>query len=140
MTKEELKKQLHSYRHLKAEQKQIDLEIQRIEALMTSPRGAGLNGMPRGAGSGDPVHDSVSKKQSLKDRYNVLSEELAAAQSSIEDMIECLESEERKLMRHRYIEGLEWEEVCAAIGYSWSQTHRLHRKALNNLLRQLNGK
>ena len=140
MTKEELKKQLHSYRHLKAEHDQLVLEIEKIEAFMTSPRGAGSDGMPRGTGSGDPLLGVVSKHLKLQERYNAQVDKLAAAQTLIEDMIESLEPMERKLMRHRYIEGLDWEEVCVAIGYSWRQTHRLHGKALNKLLRQLNGK
>jgi hypothetical protein len=37
-------------------------------------------------------------------------------------------------MRHRYIDGKSWEEVCVAISYSWRQTHNLHDQALNKLL------
>lgn len=139
VTREELKKQLHSYRDLKAEAEQIALEIQKIEAFMTSPRGAGSDGMPRGSSSGDPLLGVVSQHLVLKERYKNQVDKLAAAQSRIEDMIECLEPMERRLMRHRYIEGLSWEDVCVAIGYSWRQTHRLHGGALNKLLRWVNG-
>ncbi|MBO5917248.1 MAG: sigma-70 family RNA polymerase sigma factor, partial [Oscillospiraceae bacterium] len=59
---------------------------------------------------------------------------LAAAQAAIEDRIEALEPRARKLMRHRYIEGLSWEEVCVAMCYSWRQTHNIHGAALDALL------
>lgn len=134
MTKEELKKQLHSYRQLKAEHEQIGNELKKLEAFMTSPRGINMDGMPRGSGSGDPLFGVVSKHIALKERYQGLLEELASAQTSIEDIIEGLEPMERQLMRYRYLDGLTWEEVCVKIGYSWRQTHRTHAAVLGKLL------
>ena len=101
---------------------------------MTAPRGSSMDGMPKAPGVGDPVLGVVSQHLALQDRYRLQLEKLARAQSTIEDMIESLEPMTRKLMRHRYIEGLPWEEVCVAIGYSWRQTHNLHAKALDKLL------
>lgn len=134
MTKDELKAQLHRYRDLEAERKQIALELKKVEDFMAGPRGANLDGMPKAPGIGDPVLGVVSLHLSLEERYRSQLEKLAAAQSHIEDMIESLEPITRKLMRHRYIEGLPWEEVCVAIGYSWRQTHNLHAKALDTIL------
>lgn len=134
MTKDELKKQLHRYRELEAERKQIEKELERVADLMNGPRGANLDGMPKAPGIGDPVLGVVSQHLALEERYRLQLQKLAAAQSAIEDMIEGLEPMTRKLMRHRYIEGLTWEEVCVAIGYSWSQTHDRHSKALDALL------
>lgn len=134
MTKDELKKQLHRYRDLEAERQQIALELKRVEDFMDGPRGANLDGMPKAPGIGDPVLGVVSQHLALQERYRLQLEKLAAAQSAIEDVIESLEPIARKLMRHRYIEGLTWEEVCVAIGYSWRQTHNIHAKALDTLL------
>lgn len=134
MTRDELKKQLHSYRDIKAEREQIAQELERVEALMTGPRGTNWDGMPRGSGQGDPILNMVAQHIQLQERYRVKMTELAAAQTSIEDMIETLEPMERKLFRHRYIEGLTWEEICVAIGYSWRQTHNIHGKALDKLV------
>lgn len=134
MTKDELKRQLHRYRDLEAERRQIALELKRVEDFMAGPRGANLDGMPKAPGIGDPVLGVVSQHLALQERYRLQLEKLAAAQNRIEEMIEGLEPMTRKLMRHRYIEGLAWEEVCVAIGYSWRQTHNIHAKALDTLL------
>lgn len=134
MTKDELKKQLHRYRDLEAERRQIEKELERVADLMNGPRSANLDGMPKAPGIGDPVLGVVSQRLALEERYRLQLEKLASAQADIEDMIEGLEPMTRKLMRHRYIEGLTWEEVCVAIGYSWSQTHDRHSKALDALL------
>lgn len=139
MTKNELKKQLHRYRDLKAEYRQIEQELERIEAIMTAPRPANLDGMPRSPGAGDPVLAAVSQHIALAERYRAKLEQLAEAQTAIEDMIEGLEPMERQLMRRRYIEGLTWEEVCVAIGYSWSRTHDIHGGILNKLMEKYGG-
>lgn len=134
MTKDELKKQLHSYRALKAEQRQITLELEKVETFMTAPRGTKWDAMPRGSSGGDPMLGVVTHHLALKERYQTKLAELAEAQNRIEELIESLEPMERKLFRHRYIEGLAWEEVCVAIGYSWRQTHNIHGDALDKLV------
>ena len=139
MTKEELKKQLHRYRDLKAEYEQIALELEKVEAFMTAPKGTNWDGMPRGSGGGDPLLGVVTYHLTLKERYEAKLQELAEAQNIVEAMIDGLESRERKLMRHRYIEGLSWEEVCVAMCYSWRQTHNIHGAALDKILEDVHG-
>jgi DNA-directed RNA polymerase specialized sigma subunit len=134
MTKDELKKQLHSYRDLRAEYIQISQELEKVEAFMTAPRPANLDGMPRSPGAGDPILGVVTHHLALQDRYKRQLVKLAAAQALIEDIIESLEPGERKLMRCRYIDGLTWEEVCVAVGYSWRQTHNIHARILDKLV------
>ena len=48
----------------------------------------------------------------------------------IEQAIESLTSTERELLRLRYIDGADWTEVAATIHYEWTQTRRIHAKAL----------
>ena len=134
MTKDELKRQLHRYRDLEAERRQIANELKKVEAFMNGPRPANLDGMPKAPGVGDPVLGVVTQHITLQERYRAQLVKLAEAQATIEDMIEGLEPMERKLMRHRYIEGKTWEEVCVAMCYSWRQTHRIHGKILDQLM------
>lgn len=134
MTKDELKKKLHSYTDLAAEREQISLELEKVEAIMEGPKGTNWDGMPHGSNTSDPIVSVVALHISLQKRYKAKLAELAAAQAWIEDMIDSLEPMERKLFRHRYIEGLTWEEVCVAIGYSWRQTHNIHGAALDKIL------
>lgn len=134
MTKDELKLQLYSYRDLKAERQQIAQELEKVEAFMEGPKGTNWDGMPHSPGKSDPILSVVSQHIHLEERYKAKLAELAAAQTAIEEMIDGLEPRERKLMRHRYIEGLSWEEVCVAMCYSWRQTHNIHSAALDKIL------
>ena len=131
--REDLKGKLKRYRHLEAERRQIALQIERVEAMM-GPRAANIGGS-NGRG-GDPMTETVSEHIKLEKLYEQKLQELAAEQSAVENMIAELEPVARMLMRHRYIDGMAWEEVCVAVGYGWSQTHTLHAEALDKLLSQ----
>lgn len=131
--RQKVKKQLSGYMDIKKEYNQILEKLKDIEAIMTSPRAQKLDGMPRGGSGGDPMSALVAQHIALEEQYREQLWKLAAAQSAVEDMIESLESKERKLLRHRYIDGLTWERVCVAMSYSWRQTHEIHAKALDKL-------
>jgi hypothetical protein len=90
MTKDELKKQLHGYRDLVAEREQIAQELAKIEAAMTGPKGTNWDGMPRGSSSGDPILGVVARHIHLQERYQAKLAELAAAQATIEELIDSL--------------------------------------------------
>lgn len=131
--KQRIKKQLAEYLDIKKEYAQILEKLKEVEDLMASPRAQKLDGMPRGGSGGDPVYSIVSQHLTLQERYRQQLGRLAAAQEAVETMIESLEPVERKLMRHRYIDGLSWERVCVAMSYSWRQTHNIHSSALDKL-------
>jgi DNA-directed RNA polymerase specialized sigma subunit len=71
--------------------------------------------------------------QPLLDLYRLKLDELIIGQFKIEKAIEDLNPIERELMRLRYIDGADWTEVAATIHYEWTQTHRIHARALAKL-------
>lgn len=137
MTKDDVKKILKSYRAIKAESEQLAARLEEIEARLYAPRGTNLDGMPRSSsGAGSPVERAVAQHQDLLALYTSQLEQLNAARLFAETLIAALaDPQERTLMRYRYIDGLTWEEVCVAIGYSWRQTHNIHARALDKLVR-----
>lgn len=131
----DIKRQLNSYRDMRAEHLQIAEELRRLDILMASPSGPNLDGMPRSSsGNSSPVERLVVRHLSLKERYTAKLEGLIAAQGVIEEMIEGLDCTERRLARFRYIDGLNWETVCERMCYSWRQTHRIHGRMLDKLV------
>lgn len=131
--RQRIKKRLSEYLDVKREYAQVLEKLRDIEATMTSPRAQRLDGMPRGGSGGDPMSAMVAQHITLEEKYREQLWRLAAAQGEVEELIESLEPKERKLMRHRYIDGLTWERVCVAMSYSWRQTHEIHAKALDKL-------
>lgn len=133
--KEALKKRLLSYLDIKAERKQIQ---QQIDSL-ADPKGVNLDGMPHGSAGGDAMVGIITKRDALRRKYEAKLADLTDAQTEIEDLIDGLEPNARRLMRCRYIEGMKWEKVCVEIGYEWAQTHRLHSDILDKLLTETKG-
>lgn len=133
--KEALKRRLLSYLDIKAEREQIQAELD----ALADPRGANLDGLPKGSGNGDAMLGVIAQREKLADKYRAKLEELTAAQADIENLIDSLGPRERRLMRYRYIKGMDWETVCVAMAYSWRQTHRLHSQILDKLLEKIKG-
>ena len=130
MTKDELKVRLKRYLVIKAERDQI----QELRDALLDPKGSNLDAMPRSSGPGNPVEAARKQREELAKQYDLKDQELMAEQVYIENMIAGLESIERTLMRHRYLEGLTWEKVCVAINYGWTQTHNMHGLILDKLV------
>lgn len=105
------KEQLRQYRSIKREACQIERRIKELE------------------------HQAEAREilEPLRDHYRQKLEDLVAVQLRIERAIESLNPTERELMRLRYIDGADWTEVAATIHYEWTQTHRIHSRALNKL-------
>lgn len=128
------KKQLKDYRALKKERDDIERRLKEMEAEVPAPRTARLDGMPRSGHSENYVLEAkMDREDELRKLYAEKKAQLNAQLLQIEKAIEVLESTERTILRLYYIDGLTWEEVAVAAGYSWSQTHRYHARALQKL-------
>lgn len=131
----ETKKRLNSYRELRAERDQILEELRQVESCINAPGGPNMDGMPRSPGAGNPVERLVVKLITLQNRYKEQLIKLADSQEQIEEMIQGLaDPVERRLARFRYVDGLNWEDVCDKMCYSWRQTHRIHGRLLDKLV------
>ena len=133
MTKEELR----SYRHLLLETEQIREQLQRMESRMYSPRGQIFSSTPHSAtGRGRSMEDLVAAHIRLTDKYKQRLYELESDRLRIENALDSLPSPERQVLRARYIDGLEWDDVCTRVRFSWAQTHRIHASGLRRLLEE----
>lgn len=129
------KERLRQYQQLKREKDTLEERLEELESAMTSPRIQKLDGMPHGQPQGGSLMDLLIEQHlTLQAMYASKLRELNDALMDIEAAIESLtDPTERNLMRLRYIDGLKWEEITIAIGYSWQQTHRIHARALERL-------
>lgn len=107
------KEQLRQYRSIQIEIRQIERRIVELERF---------------------GHDYDREIiQPLRDVYQHKLQELIIGQLRIEKAIESLNPTERELIRLRYIDGADWTEVAATIHYEWTQTHRIHARALDKM-------
>lgn len=134
MTKDELKRELRSYRLMRAEEAQLRDELRAIESVLTAPRSPNYDGMPHSHGGSDIMTELVAKHIALQERYCHQLDRLAASQLRVEELIESLDAEARMVLRLRYIDGLAWEEICVQRSYSWRNIHYIHNRALDTIL------
>ena len=131
------KERLRTYRDLSKELRQIRQKIEALEGTLYSPKVPKLSGMPGSGPSGVNAKEELADKHlELLDLYRAKERELAAEQLTIERAIDSLDYKERMVLRAYYIDGMTWEQVCVAVSYSWTQTHRIHSKALTKLKKE----
>ena len=128
------KARLRNYRNIKKEQEQLKARLEELETALYYPKIPQLSDMPKGGTpEGNHQEDLAILHIELQALYIAKLAELMAEQLAIEKAVEGLSLTERMLKRYRYLDGLKWEEVCVKIGYSWSQTHEHHMRALCKL-------
>ena len=132
MNKSEIKDALHSYNAVCRERGQISEKIRRLEASLGAAA-QGSDGMPHGSGISDPTARTAEALAELKAEYENILPNMVKTCLRVERMIESLEPTERTIARYRYIDGMTWEEVAVATGYSWRQVHRIHGRLLDHL-------
>ena len=76
---------------------------------------------------GEPLSE---KKEALARLYRRKQCVLLEEQAAVENAIDTLPPELRRLMRLRYLDGMTCEQVCVELPCSWDTFHRWHRKAL----------
>lgn len=129
MTKEELKR----YSSIK---KELDSIAQRLDLL---EKNKGYHGMAYGDmphTRGEPLAEAqryVEKKDALERMYRKKQCELLDEQAKIENAIDSLPPDLRRLMRYRYIDCMTCEQVCVEMPCSWMTFHRWHSAALDRL-------
>lgn len=124
MTKEELRQ----YGRLQLEIEQISGEISALESQVG---GANFDGMPRSShADADRIGQIVIKMNRLSEILHKKLSEAVDIRIEIEHIISKLPIEERVLMRYRYIECMQWEDICDVMNYSASVLHKKHRHAL----------
>lgn len=100
------------------------------EALNISAKSPRLDGMPKVPADGD-LADTVAKIERIKQKAEAARQKALDLAEEIQDVIEAVpDMEEQRLLRLRYINGMKWEEVADAMGYSVQHIFRLHGDAL----------
>lgn len=107
-----------------------------IEQLRLGEMGAPLriDDMPHGHNQSD-LSDYVAKLDELESRMLRLRYERIQIYTQIFNDIECIEDEaEQAVLMYRYLRRLSWEQICVEMGYQWAQVHRIHARALKDLV------
>ena len=130
MTKRELKE----YRELVIEKNQLAEKLKELREEALDIGSPNNDGMPPSGHISSITEKYAVELAAVSTALLMKKHEILCAMSKIETAIEKLKPLERALMREYYINGLTWEEVCVKLSYGWAQTHRIHARALKNMI------
>ncbi|WKY45993.1 DUF1492 domain-containing protein [Eubacteriaceae bacterium ES2] len=132
MTNDQKKGILKSY--INATERIADLndEISDLKAKSKRTTTA-ISDMPKGSGGNDrsKIIDSyLDMIAELEKEIRYLRE----AKREVEFLISTIDDwGVERIMRLRYIQGMQWEEICVKVNYSWKWVHKLHNDGLNEI-------
>lgn len=108
--------------------KELRVNLDGLQALRNSEK---VQGGPTKDDSS--MVNKIDKILELENKIRKKMCELNDFQSKLlSELSEIKEINEKVLMESRYILNFTWEEIAEKIGYSLTQTHRIHKKALEN--------
>jgi len=121
------------YRHLCREIRELEEEKEALAAgsLPASwPIGTGSRSRGRRT---DHVGDAAAQLWQLSQLLARRLNQLIALRREIEEFIEGLQPDERRILRFYYIEGLTWEQTAERTDYSVRQLSRKQRQIMQKL-------
>lgn len=89
------------------------------------------DGMPHGSGISKPTENKAIRLADRRMRLIKAELEAIRIKQDLFDFIDSIEGVEGDVLYHRYIRLLKWEEICLIVHYSWPNTMRIHRRALD---------
>ncbi len=109
----------------------LEIEIEMYRKDIYSLQGIDYSRERVQGGVGMDLVDKIAKLNEMISKANKKWDELIDYRVDVRNNIDRIDDNmSRTILVQRYIRCLKWEEISAFIGYSWKQTHRLHKKAL----------
>lgn len=126
------KKDLQKFRKLQIELESIENQVAALDAKIQKATPSYSVSL-RGGKSADK-EDRIIKLIELKKDYEIKGGKIISEQIEIEKGIDKLSDPvEKAVLRYRYIDNMDWEDIQIMIGYERSQTYRIHDSAIKNL-------
>lgn len=139
MNKEELKEKLkgamYAQRTLEGELDKLQ-ELRNLAQKVTPAYSQSPGG---GSGNAQKLENSIAK---IIEQEKIIAEccnELCAQLAEVRALVALLPMGPMRLvMQRRYLNYQKWEQIAAELHYSWQNVHRLHSKALDYILHEVN--
>lgn len=128
--KEYLKQYERAVKRAQRYRQQYEEESALIDAVRSL---SDKDGMPHGSGISKPTENKAIRLADRRMRLIRAELEAIRIKQDLFDFIDGIEGIEGDVLYHRYIRLLKWEEVCLIVHYSWPNTMRIHRRALERV-------
>lgn len=133
----DINKKLHNYKYIEFKIDAVNEELRNLASavdVQRSVKSPVLTGMPSSKNISDPVGDAAER---IIDKYcqeyarleNEL-DKLFTEKHIIEDLLETLNSFEKKIIELKYFKKYKWWMVADTVSYSEKQCRRICKKAI----------
>ena len=134
------KEYLRQYEYAVKRIKRLEEEYSKEQLLIDAVRSLSDNdGMPHGSGISKPTENKAVRLADKSLRLIQAKLDAIAIRQEIFDTIDSIDGTEGDVLYEKYINLKTWEQVCVDINYSWMQTHRYHRRALDIVQKIIDG-
>ena len=134
--KEYLKQYEYAVKRIRRLEEEYEAELLLIDAVRSL---SDNDGMPHGSGISKPTEDKAIRLADRTLRLVDARRDAIALRQEVFDLIDSIGGTEGEVLFEKYINLKTWEQVCVDINYSWMQTHRYHRRALEMVEAKING-
>ena len=129
---------LYTMRKSIQEREQLREMVAELENARISPRAAAYGGeRVQSSPKGDIQPDVIQRIDDLLQRYNAKLRESLEAVAEFERAAECLNEQEREILRMYFVQGRTWEEICVEKHISYRRVMQLRSNALDALCGKL---
>lgn len=130
---EKKKAWLRRFRESQREEQLLMEEIEQLEAAAARVTPC-LSVTPGGSGQGDSLPRAVEKIVEAQQRLQCQINRTYAVRAEIVEVINGVKSsQEREILRRRYLLGQRWEEIACAMRIDYRWLMRQHKSALGKL-------
>lgn len=127
------KKDLEQFLTIKQEIKQLNEQKALLEEQKTSIKSQIITDLPKGGGTVKLLEDIIIEIEDIIVEIAKKSVELATQMLKIENCIENLESNERRLIRYKYLKGMPYNKIEMEMNYSIRHLKRIHAEILEKI-------
>lgn len=106
---------------------EYDKECELIDSVRSS---ANVDGMPHGNNISKNVEDRAIRLADRAAKLKIAELDAIGIRQKVFNVVISVPGVKGDILYHKYIDLMQWEEICVAIKYAWAQTHRLHAEAL----------
>lgn len=89
-----------------------------------------ISDMPKTGSNNDKIAELLVKIEEIEECKLKLSRKFLEIENKIETLKDV---KQKRVMELRYLDGITFERIAVAMGFSWNHVHRIHSKALNNI-------
>lgn len=143
---ERVKQWLWRYREAKKDIRRLEEELRELMESQESASAIGYSDMPKGSLDQSDLSDYLVEREKVWRKIHKARYKRIMVFQEIKGAIDRLPSaDERMVMSCRYLElngykEKSWEEICVITGHEWRQTHYIHSRALDNIIKFIKDK